>query len=871
MFPLRCSVPRPTLSEMSFSPPDRSSLPTSLSAESLSHPSSLSLSLSPSPSSAFSVAPSLSYSSSSPPISIPLSSPSHTSKKRLRPHSTTDLHCRDPSLSTPSPSSPDPRTADASLLLSVSPSPPPSSHDFLAPASSTSSFASSKRRAASDTSLSSLDHKTEGSTSSRSSREEGQGNLQTLLQDSSDDEEEGEEEEEEEGEDDDDSEVDEDEEEEEKSPPRASTLTPLSSMASAAAASALSPLTGPHPPPHLLHSHPSLADSPSEFSSQLFVIYMPKSNFKRFVISSLNTTIIRASKGEKQPVPRMNFPSVHPARPIIPPLSSPTNPTSVPTSSKPSSSSSPDSEFTYNVSMEDVLSCLEAHGVRYNTAFMWMDLSDFGLRFIQQMMGDSTPAALREEGEGKTATDKDDQYGGLWYNVVHKSHLVVNHFAHPFLGDGYAVVITLDLLDSKGGDLTPALSSERESAHTQTITVANDTLYKATKNINEGGITAHPALLTSTSNPPSSLSPFSPPSHPAPPSDPPSRRKVRPVESIGEMLDRIGEYQRIRSQVKSKNKACEKLGYSKGTINAYREKVKQALQLGVDLNQVRTTKYRDFKRVLAAHQAGGVGLGGGAGMGVAVREKGGSGKKEEGGMKKRSNSFGDLGIALMARQDAKNGRKKGKAHPQGDEGGRSKKNEEEEGEEGEGDVLLEEDRHGESPSVRLPRRPSTREGPYIPSYGSTRCLFRLLSHSSGAFCTACSLSDTRDELLLSFCPSSDTRPSGGVHSGLPSYDIYDHGFTPWHHLRVESCTGWQCATVDDVIRSAVRGLCRSGLWDVLLCGTQCLHSNSDSWTQGWTDVPGGAGAACTAGADGSGTGCTATHTSHHLHPVHYVI
>ena len=142
---------------------------------------------------------------------------------------------------------------------------------------------------------------------------------------------------------------------------------------------------------------------------------------------------------------------------------------------------------------------------------------------------------------------------------------------------------------------------------------------------------------------------------------------MRPVESIGEMLDRIGEYQRIRSQVKSKNKACEKLGYSKGTINAYREKVKQALQLGIDLNMIRKTKYRDFKRVLAAahqqQQSGGggqhnTGNSSGSGGGNSARDK--SGKRDEGLKQKRSNSFGDLGIALMARQDAKNGSKKGK-------------------------------------------------------------------------------------------------------------------------------------------------------------------------------------------------------------------
>ena len=646
-----------------------------------------------------------------------LYSPALPSKKRLRPHSRSgarELSDSAHSDST-SPHSGGEEAASyhaASILASQQQSPPPDSgeDDHVAPLSeghAAAAFASSKRRASSENSLSSLEQK------------EPQGSLQTLLADSSEDDED---------EDDDDHASDDDEEEdeeEEKSPPHpvAAPLTPLSSMASAAAASALSPLLASHPspvpPPHSAHS--ALADSPSEFSAQLFVIYMPKSNFKRFVISSLNTTIIRASKGEKQPVPRMNFPSLHTARPVIPPLASPSAAGSAAGGSMASSGKPPpsDSEFTYNVSMEDVLSCLDAHGVRFNPAFMWMDLSDFGARFVQQMMGDSTPAAIKDRADEAKAA-KNDQYGGLWYNVVHKSHLVVNHFAHPFLGEGYAVVITLDLLDSNK-DQAQVSPAALEQSMTQTITVANDTLYKATKNINEGGITAHPALLSTTSNTAPTLAPLTPLSPfaasprgavaaaaAAAAGEAPStsaRRKVRPVESIGEMLDRIGEYQRIRLQVKSKNKACEKLGYSKGTINAYREKVKQALQLGIDLNMVRKTKYRDFKRVLAAahqqreqqHTGGGSSGGGGVGGGGAGREKA---SRKDDPLKRRSNSFGDLGIALMARQDAKNGRKKGKSERARDEERSSSKRSSDDDDERQQGNDHEDDRQRGSPDSR---------------------------------------------------------------------------------------------------------------------------------------------------------------------------
>ena len=238
-------------------------------------------------------------------------------------------------------------------------------------------------------------------------------------------------------------------------------------------------------------------------------------------------------------------------------------------------------------------------------------------------------------------------------------------------------------------------------SQTQTLTISNDTLYKATRNINEGGITAHPAILTAASSTTASpaaslttLTPFPLPSL-ALPAEPPreGRRKVRPVESIGEMLDRIAEYQRIRLQVKSKNKACERLGYSKGTINAYREKVKQALSLGIDLNQVRQTKYRDFKRVLEAAQAGGSGAGGGSGGGspsggggVGKVEKvsgSGSKSKKDDSMKRKSNSFGDLGMALMAKQDARNGGRKAKTEVDTD--GKQSDDEDSESEESAGD------------------------------------------------------------------------------------------------------------------------------------------------------------------------------------------
>ena len=243
------------------------------------------------------------------------------------------------------------------------------------------------------------------------------------------------------------------------------------------------------------------------------------------------------------------------------------------------------------------------------------------------------------------------------------------------------MVITLDLLDGNKDQSTLSQAAMAES-QTQTVTISNDTLYKATRNINEGGITAHPAILTAASTPaaPASLTTLTP--FPLPslalPAEPlrEGRRKVRPVESIGEMLDRIAEYQRIRLQVKSKNKACERLGYSKGTINAYREKVKQALNLGIDLNQVRQTKYRDFKRVLEAAQAGGgaVAAGGGSGSPGGGRVERGSssssssavkGKKED-GLKRKSNSFGDLGMALMAKQDARNGGRKVRAEGEGE-------------------------------------------------------------------------------------------------------------------------------------------------------------------------------------------------------------
>ena len=575
-------------------------------------------------------------------------------------------------------------------------------------------------RAASSSSLSCLTGTSSGSS------EKDNNDLQRLL----DSDEAGDEEAEE-------ADEDGDGESDEKSPVTSPylVLTPLSSMAAAAAASQYnsspSPLTSPvqsivAPTPLIQTligdgsggggSGGDNSSGGTEFISQLFVIYMPKINFKRFIVSSLNTMIIRASKTEKA-MPRANHPpmSARPPpigsststatnRPPIPPLSTshsssatagsavasgPISPSAakkpLPSASFSSSSSvSGQDSHTHHVAMEDVIACLQAHGVKYNKLFMWMDLSDFGQRFVQQMLDSSKTIADGTLSPTPDAQPANDTYGGLWYNVAHKSHLVVNYFSHPFLGEGYAVVITLDLLDGNK-DLAVLSQAAMAERQTQTVTISNDALYKATRNINEGGITSHPAILTAASTTTVSSTTFTP--FPLPSfalsADPPGcnnqRRKARPVESIGEMLDRIAKYQRIRLQVKSKNKACERLGCSKGTINVYREKVKQALQLGVDLNQVRQTKFRDLKRLLEAVQSGngvgGVGISGrgspGGGSRTSEKVSGSSGgsasvEKKEDELKWKSNNFGDLGMALMAKQDAGNGGRKAKAEVEAD-------------------------------------------------------------------------------------------------------------------------------------------------------------------------------------------------------------
>ena len=65
------------------------------------------------------------------------------------------------------------------------------------------------------------------------------------------------------------------------------------------------------------------------------------------------------------------------------------------------------------------------------------------------------------------------------------------------------------------------------------------------------------------------------------------------------MLDRLAEHDNIRQMVKSKNIACDQMGCSKGTINAYRKQQKQASACGIDLKQVRHMRYRQLTRFLA--------------------------------------------------------------------------------------------------------------------------------------------------------------------------------------------------------------------------------------------------------------------------------
>jgi hypothetical protein len=81
------------------------------------------------------------------------------------------------------------------------------------------------------------------------------------------------------------------------------------------------------------------------------------------------------------------------------------------------------------------------------------------------------------------------------------------------------------------------------------------------------------------------------------------KRRIKPVGTIGEMVDRIDYYNRVRWTLKSKNKACRRIGYSKGTINAYRDRVEESQAIGIDLDMYRYTKYRDFKRLLSDPQS----------------------------------------------------------------------------------------------------------------------------------------------------------------------------------------------------------------------------------------------------------------------------
>lgn len=264
----------------------------------------------------------------------------------------------------------------------------------------------------------------------------------------------------------------------------------------------------------------------------------------------------------------------------------------------------------HSVSKSDILDTLTAFGYYYNHATLHIDVS----------------TAIKPASAIHCNT-------GLWLRVPDTElTLPVTQLYHPALGHGYNVTVAMELApvqpsqNSTPQPTNPAPQSQpavqphhstsaqqhnhthqsqRQVSQSNTVssTIKNSTIKSPVINVinsnhspdlspsadrlNDSGSTSS-ALNNSSGNTP----------QPSNGKRRKLRKKLKPAKSIGEMLDRMAQFEQARQQLKSKNKACRSLGYSKGTITSYARRIQAAFNRGIDLQQLRQTKYRQLKKVL---------------------------------------------------------------------------------------------------------------------------------------------------------------------------------------------------------------------------------------------------------------------------------
>jgi hypothetical protein len=68
--------------------------------------------------------------------------------------------------------------------------------------------------------------------------------------------------------------------------------------------------------------------------------------------------------------------------------------------------------------------------------------------------------------------------------------------------------------------------------------------------------------------------------------------------TVGDMMQRLNEYERVKSMLGSKNLACTALHCSKGTIDLYIACLKQASECGLNLDHIRHITIKELKKLI---------------------------------------------------------------------------------------------------------------------------------------------------------------------------------------------------------------------------------------------------------------------------------
>ena len=245
-------------------------------------------------------------------------------------------------------------------------------------------------------------------------------------------------------------------------------------------------------------------------------------------------------------------------------------------------------QFAHAVDLNTVKLCLHRHNIQYQTDSIYADVST---QAINQSLTTTLqlPTSINKRSSSSSTDNRCKAitestlsavqlniklhssvvpHDVVWYNVSQQQILLVHPLIHPVLGVGFIVSIC--------------------TAPCTHLPINNNNSNIQQSQLSNKSMTMKDELLPQQSSPQSqsSLSRV-------------YRKRNKPVETVGELLDRLAEYQRVRDQMGSKNLACAALGLNKATINSYQSAIQQALDRNIPVNDIRHIRIREFKLMIA--------------------------------------------------------------------------------------------------------------------------------------------------------------------------------------------------------------------------------------------------------------------------------